>query len=95
MDTNQKEIVGALRLIGCTVAITSDVGKGFPDIVVGRVDINGIRKNWLIEIKDGNRPRSAQKLTADQIKFHREWKGQINVVSSAEQAVELVLGMKK
>ena len=34
-DVNQKAVVEQLRAIGATVAITSQLGKGFPDIVVG------------------------------------------------------------
>ncbi len=48
-DANQNEIVEGLRKVGCTVAVTSAAGDGFPDIVVGRTDISGERKNWLIE----------------------------------------------
>lgn len=91
IDANQTEIVAALRKIGCSVAITSGAGDGFPDIVVGRTDINGDRKNWLIEIKDGDKSPSRQKLTPDQVVFHREWEGQIAIVTSAEQAINLIM----
>ncbi len=85
-DANQVDIVKALREIGCSVAVTSGAGDGFPDIVAGRG-----KKNWLIEIKDGNKPPSAQKLTTDQVRFHSEWKGQIDIVTSVDEAVNLVL----
>ncbi len=93
IDANQPEIVKALRKIGCSVAITSGAGDGFPDIVVGRTDINGERKNWLIEIKDGDKPLSAQKLKPLQVKFHAGWLGQIDVVNSAQGAINLVLNI--
>lgn len=93
IDANQPEIVKALRKIGCSVAITSAAGDGFPDIVVGRTDINGAKRNWLIEIKDGNKPPSARKLTNDQVIFHGNWNGQIDVVESAEEAINLVLNI--
>lgn len=85
IDANQNEIVEALRKIGCSVQILSSVGKGCPDILVGK---NGI--NYLIEIKDGNKPKSAQKLTPDQVEWHEKWNGSVVVVSSAEMAIELV-----
>jgi len=44
VDANQKEIVTMLRRMGYSVAVTSDCGKGFPDIVVGRSG-----KNYLFE----------------------------------------------
>jgi len=94
IDANQPEIVKALRKIGCSVAVTSAAGDGFPDIVVGRTDIHGNKRNWLIEIKDGEKIPSERKLTKDQVKFHNGWKGQIAVVTSAEEAISLILGIE-
>ena len=85
VDINQKEIVEVLRKLGCSVAVTSMVGKGFPDIVVGR---NG--KNWLLEIKDGNQPPSKRSLTDYEFIFHENWKGQIAIVNNVEQAIEVI-----
>lgn len=85
IDANQPAIVAALRKIGCTVAITSAVGSGFPDLVVARN-----RQNWLIEVKDGRLPPSARELTPDQLTFHTRWAGQIDVVNSVEEAILLV-----
>ena len=90
-DRNQIEIVSALRKIGCSVAVTSGAGDGFPDIVVGRTDIHGEKRNWLIEIKDGEKPPSERKLKPKQIKFHAEWNGQVDVVTSKEEAINLIL----
>ncbi len=90
-DANQVEIVKALREIGCSVAVTSGAGDGFPDIVAGRTDINGDKKNWLIEIKDGNKPPSAQKLTTKQVRFHSGWRGQIDIATSVDEAINLIL----
>ncbi|UMO77901.1 nuclease [Acinetobacter phage Cato] len=85
IDANQNEIVAALRKIGCTVQILSSVGKGCPDILVG---YRG--RNFLLEIKDGDKPISAQKLTPDQVEWHDLWNGQVNVVNCAEQAIKIV-----
>lgn len=85
IDDNQNEIVDALRKAGCSVTPTGGVGKGFPDIIVGRNDLN-----YLLEIKDGNKPPSAQKLTADQVKWHKRWKGQAKVVTSVTEAFKAV-----
>ena len=74
-----------LRRLGCSVAITSGLGDGFPDVVVRRRG-----KNLLIEIKDGAKPPSARKLTSDQIDFHSAWRGTIVVVESVEQALAAV-----
>lgn len=91
IDDNQQSIVDALRKIGCSVAITSSAGNGFPDLVIGRTGIDGVKRNWLIEVKDGDKPKSRQRLTPDQEKFHSEWKGQIDVVRSVDEALNLVL----
>ena len=85
-DANHRAIVTALRqLPGVTVADTADMGGGFPDIVVG---IRG--QNIMIEIKDGSKPPSKRKLTSAELAFHRDWTGQIAVVNSLDEALELV-----
>lgn len=85
VDDNQAEIVRALRRIGCSVAITSGAGDGFPDIVVGHKGLN-----LLIEIKDGSKSPSQRKLTPVQIKFHADWRGQVDVVESIQGALDLI-----
>lgn len=85
IDDNQPEIVAAFRRMGCTVAITSAVGAGFPDLVVS---YRG--KNLMVEVKDGSRPPSAQKLTADQEKFHAGWRAPIYIVRDVGDAIALI-----
>jgi hypothetical protein len=51
--------------------------------------------NLLLEVKDGDKKPSAQKLTPDQRKWHAGWKGQVAVVHSAPEAVECVLEAAK
>lgn len=85
IDENQNEIVAALRKVGASVQILSSVGKGCPDIICG---IAGV--NYFLEIKDGNKPLSAQKLTPDQFEWHGGWKGQVVVVNSVIQALRAI-----
>jgi hypothetical protein len=85
VDANQVEIVKALRLVGAKVVPTHTVGQGFPDLVVG---FRG--RNILLEVKDSSQPLSKRRLTADQKVFHDEWSGEIHVVESAEQAIEVL-----
>ena len=85
IDANQNEIVNALRKAGCSVQILSSVGKGTPDLLVARAGIN-----YLLELKDGNKPKSSQKLTPDQVEWHSNWLGQVAVVNSIEQAFKAV-----
>ena len=80
-DANQTEIVNAIRKTGASVAITSMVGKGFPDLVVGFRN-----KTYLFEVKDPNKPPSQRELTDDQRIFHNLWYGHVKVIHTAEDA---------
>lgn len=84
VDSNQKQLVKELRGIGCSVAITSNLGSGFPDIVVGYRGVN-----YLLEIKDPNKPPSQRKLTQDEIEFQDKWKGQYSVIHTLEEFTQL------
>jgi len=90
VDDNQPDIVKALRGCGCSVAITSNLGEGFPDIVVG---ICG--KNYLIEIKNGDLPPSARKLTDDEREFMQGWCGQYSIIESVGEAIKFVSAVRK
>ena len=85
IDANQKYIVKILRLMGYSVAVTSACGKGFPDIVVG-----DSKKNYLFEIKDGDKYKSQQKLTAAEQEFADSWKGQYNVINCLDDAIKII-----
>lgn len=91
IDANQNEIVEVLRKAGLSVAITSMVGNGFPDLVVsGAAWHERTGKYWktiLVEIKDGDKPPSARKLTPDEKKFHDMWRGYIVI---AERATDVL-----
>ena len=87
-DANQTEIVKALRDAGCSVLILSSVGGGCPDLLVSSAVYP--HSLALLEIKDGKRPPSERKLTKDQEKFHRNWKGPIYVVTSIPEALAAV-----
>jgi hypothetical protein len=86
-DSNHAEIIKALRKIpNLSVFSTHEVGKGFPDIVIGYKGIN-----YLIEIKDGKKPPSARKLTPDEVKFHQEWSGQISIIKNLDELLQIIL----
>jgi len=84
-DNNQTQIVQTLRKLGATVFIASGVGHGFPDLVVKLRD-----RVYLVEVKDGNRPPSQQKLTACEVEFHRQWAPCVVIINSVESAIEFV-----
>ena len=82
IDVNQPTLVKQLRQCGFSVAVTSQLGNGFPDLVVSR---NG--KNLLVEIKDPNKPPSVRKLTPDEEKFHSTWQGKVIVAMDVEDVL--------
>ena len=77
IDSNQPDIVKSFRKLGCSVQHTHMVGDGCPDIVVG---FQG--KNYMIEIKDGDKSPSKRRLTDDEQKWHDEWKGSVHIIES-------------
>ncbi len=90
VDDNQVEIVKTLRKMGVLVHVTSDLGNGFPDLVVS---FKG--KLWLVEIKDGKKAKSRQKLTEKESEFHSIWAKHICIINSIDQAIDFVnSGMK-
>ena len=81
-DANQQEIMDALRELGYSVYSVHRVGKGFPDIIVGKR-----KKNWLIEIKN---PEYDKKLTPDEQAFFDEWQGQVDMASTLDEVLEII-----
>ena len=75
-DANEKEIVDALESIGCTVfRLDTPV-----DLLVGYR-----ARNYLIEVKA---PKG--RLTKTQQDFIPAWKGQVRVLETVDEAIELV-----
>jgi Holliday junction resolvase len=86
VDINQKEIVASARACGAAVYHTHTIGKGFPDLLVCYGGYN-----LLVEIKKDKKA----KLTQDQVEFHVKHPGQIHVITSSDEMIELLNGMKK
>lgn len=91
IDSNQNEIVSHLREHGASVQIVSMVGKGCPDIFVGYTNAFGLQRTVAMEIKDGTKPPSQQRLTPDEETWFERWKGECFVVNSTYE-VDLVMG---
>jgi Holliday junction resolvase len=85
IDANQREIVKALRDAGCEVLSLAAVGKGCPDLLV--FDDRNMEL-LLMEVKDGDKPPSQQRLTKDQKEFHLRWP--VYTVTSVDEALEVV-----
>ncbi len=94
IDTNQPEIVAAFRQLGFSLFHSHTLGQGFPDLVVARMlpcprCDKDIPQTVLVEIKDGDKPLSARKLTPDESRLHQLWRGRIVVVESMADVLRL------
>ena len=87
-DANHKEIAEYLIAHGASVGDLSQV-KRLCDIVVGYKGVNE-----LVEIKDGSKPPSQQKLTQGEQEFHDRYTGTISIVMSTDDADILLATMK-
>ena len=87
VDSTHKELVKALRDMGCSVFDTSRVAGGFPDVVVGK---NGI--TVLVEFKSS----ITSKFTPAQDMFMLNWKGStVCRIHDIEGAINLVKMLEK
>lgn len=84
IDANQPEIVSLFRKLGWSVLIISQL-KNCCDIIVSK---NG--RTIAVEIKDGAKPLSKQKLTEGEAKFKAEWQGEYALVACEEDVLKLV-----
>jgi len=84
-DDNHGAVVEALRAHGATVHTISQ-GGGIPDLLVGYKG-----KTALLEVKDGDKPPSARKLTEPEEKFFASWSGgPLFIVNSPEEACAML-----
>lgn len=87
IDGNTLRIVEALRAMGVSVEPRlARIGGGVPDLLCG---YRG--RNLLLEIKDGARIPSEQKLTEDELEWHGRWRGRVRVVKSPAEAIAAIV----
>lgn len=91
VDSNQKEVVAALRSAGCSILHTHQLGHGAPDIIAGKLRTcpacgHTEPYNYLMELKSSPKER----LTVAEATFAESWRGQVETVSSVEAALRLV-----
>ena len=87
IDANHVEVRSALRAAGWTVVDCAKIGSGFPDLLIAKRG-----RLLLVEIKDGAKVPSAQKLTEDELQFHALLASAgvtVQVVTSVEEALAL------
>ena len=81
-DRTQAAIVQALRRVGASVLVLSNVGDGCPDLLCGWQG-----HSLLLEVKDGLKRPSQRRLTTDQQAFVETWRGgPVRVVQSVDEA---------
>lgn len=86
VDNNQKDIVGELEKLGCSVVSLASVGKGCPDLACALLG-----QTWLIEIKNEDR---YWKLEPAQIKFLSNWNADVPILESVEDARDFVTAVR-
>jgi hypothetical protein len=87
VDSNQSEIVAALRKVGAAVVITSQLKNAFDLLVMYRSRI------YIVEVKDGSLTPSARKLTDGEMKCKKlvESVGvKYHIITSVDEALKMV-----
>ena len=81
IDANQPEIVEALRKMGVAVIVANAEGYDLITAAAGKMA--------LVEVKDGSKPPSAQKLTPAELDLLQNWPGDYVIVANLDQAADL------
>lgn len=88
LDSNQPQIVAALRARGCFVQVLNAVKDGCPDLLVIHAG-----ERHLLEVKDGAKVPSKRRLTPDEQAWHDDAARagyRVPVVQSAGEALRAV-----
>ena len=83
VDANQPEIVKAFRDLGWYVLIISQL-KNCCDIIVSKGG-----RTIAVEIKDGSKPPSQQKLSKGEVKFKDEWQGEYKLINCVDDVLSI------
>jgi len=88
VDANQADVIAEVRKFpGLTVQDLHGVGNGVPDLIIGFLG-----QNFLVELKDGSKPKHQKQLTEPEKEWHQKWKGQVAICESAEDIFKLITG---
>ncbi len=82
VDRNHVEIKTAFEKLGFQTKNVSQL-KGFCDLCVSKRG-----RTFLIEIKDGDKPKSKKALTEAEREFHDRWDDTVYIIETIEQVVE-------
>lgn len=75
-DGGEDAIIETFEALGWSVVKSPPL-----DLIIGKRD-----RTVLIEVKDGSKTPSGQKLTKAEVKFIKGWRGEVYIVRSAEDA---------
>ena len=89
VDGNQAELVSYLRALGCSVAVTSVVGGGFPDLVVAYCEAVA-----LAEVKDPKQPRHDREKNKSQEAFRAKWHSHVWTITTHKECDTLFAHLK-
>lgn len=86
VDANQSSVIEEVRQWpGVIVQDLHGIGNGVPDLLIG---FRGV--NFLVELKDGEKPKHQKQLTEPEKKWHSAWKGQVAICESAGDIFKLL-----
>lgn len=83
-DLAQARMVNELRLMGFSVAITSNLGNDFPDLVIGKFGFTG-----LVEAKSDKKThhRPGAGVSVGQREFKAAWRGSPVIIATTAMEV--------
>lgn len=85
-DSNQQDVVGWYRDLGCTVIDCADLALGHPDLLIGCAGITGLAE---VKSEDGT-------LTGAQQTFLAGWRGgAVAIVRAQDDVIEHVTKMRQ
>ena len=82
-DDNHSEISNAFERLGWSVLDIHQI-PNCADIIVGKW-----KRSIVIEIKDGSKPPSKQKLTQGEISFRDRWRGDYRIVKRIQDVIDI------
>ena len=86
VDENQKGIHDRLiDEMDCSVESIASVGEGCPDSLVGCQGFN-----FVFEIKNPKQKPSKRVLRKSQVKWHGQWRGQVDKIETFEEAAAII-----
>ena len=83
-DANQQTIMNELRQLGVSVRSIHRHGEGIPDILCGWQG-----RTFIFEVKV---PGKRDDLTSAEVAFQENWRGQCDVVTTTEEAWDIIRG---